>query len=138
MGEIVENVDLVNTRDQDNADNGLISSVAVRRARIQAVVDTGAVSMAIPEDVVSDLGLPIIEYASTQMADGSTVTLAIAGSLGLQIQGRAMDTDCLVVPPDAEALVGVVAMERMDLIPDPWTQTLSPRPESPNLPLLRA
>ena len=131
MSEIVVDIDLVNTTDRDQAEHRLIASDPVRRARIQVVADTGAVSMAIPEDVVSDLGLPIIDYAST-------VTLAIAGSLGLQIQGRAMDTDCLVVPPDAEALVGVVAMERMDLIPDPWTQTLSPRPESSNLPLLRA
>ena len=137
MGEIVVEIDLVNVRDRDNAEQGLISSDAVRRARIPAVVDTGAVSMAIPEDVVNDLGLPIIDHASTQMADGSSVTLPIAGSLGLRIQGRVMDTDCLVVPAGAEALIGVVAMERMDLIPDPKNQTLTGRPESPDMQLIR-
>ena len=137
MGEIVVEIDLVNISDRDQAEQGLIASDAVRRARIPAVVDTGAVSMAIPEDVVRDLGLPIIDHASTQMADGSSVTLPIAGSLGLRIQGRLMDTDCLVVPVGAEALIGVVAMERMDLIPDPKNQTLTGRPESPDMPLLR-
>ncbi len=137
MGEIIVEIDLVNTSDRDNAEHGMIAPSAVRSARIPAVVDTGAVSMALPADVVNDLGLPIIDRASTQMADGTTVTLPIAGSLGVRIQGRVMDTDCIVVPLGAEALIGVVAMERMDLIPDPKNQVLSARPESPDLPLLR-
>ncbi len=48
-----------------------------------------------------------------------------------------MSTDCIVVPEQAEALVGQVVMETLDLVADPLNQTLGPRPESPDRPLLR-
>ena len=48
-----------------------------------------------------------------------------------------MLTECIVAPEGAEALVGQVVMETLDLIPDPVNQTLAPMPESPDRPLLR-
>ena len=137
MGEIIVEIDLVNVSDRDIAERGLIERSEVRRARIPAVADTGAISMVLPQDVVDHLGLPTIDHMTMQMADGSSVTLAIAGSLGVVIQGRTMDTDCIVVPAGAEALIGVVNMERMDLIPSPGTQTLSPRRGTATMPVLR-
>ena len=48
-----------------------------------------------------------------------------------------MATDCVVVPVGADALIGQIVMERLDLIADCANQTLGPRPESPDRPLLR-
>ena len=138
MGEIVVEIELVNVGDREKASDGMIPASEVRRAIVPAVADTGAISMVIPEDVVQELGLPIIDHASTQMADGSVATLPIAGSLGVKIHERVMDTDCLVVPTGTEALIGVVVMERLDLILDPKNEIVTVRPESPHLPLLRA
>ena len=39
--------------------------------------------------------------------------------------------------PGAEALVGQIVLERLDLIADRANQTPEPRPESPDRPLLR-
>lgn len=48
-----------------------------------------------------------------------------------------MPANCVVVPTGADPLVGQVVMEQLDLVADCVTQTLGPRPESPDRPLLR-
>ena len=63
--------------------------------------------------------------------------MPVAGRLTIRIGDLEMSTDCIVVPEQAEAVVGQIVMERLDLIADPLNQTLGPRPESPDRPLLR-
>lgn len=137
MGEIVVDIELENVHDRGQALGGSRAESDVRRARIQAVADTGAVMLALPEDVVARLGLPTVREISTTFADGRRGRLPIAGPLSIQIGDRRMPTECIVVPEGAEALIGQVVMEVLDLIPDPVNQTLGPRPESPERPLLR-
>ena len=48
-----------------------------------------------------------------------------------------MLASCVVVPASTEPLVGQVVIEQLDLVADRVTQTLGPRPESPDHPLLR-
>ena len=55
----------------------------------------------------------------------------------IRIGDRATVTRCIVVPEDAEPLIGQLIMEELDLIADCLNQTLAPRPESPERPLLR-
>ena len=61
----------------------------------------------------------------------------MAGGLTVRIGDRAMTTDCIVGPPMSEPLVGQIVLEAFDLIADCATQTLHPRPESPDRPLLK-
>ena len=51
--------------------------------------------------------------------------------------GRSMVTDCVIGPPLCEPLIGQLVLEELDLIVDCARNTLGPRPESPNLPLLK-
>ena len=83
------------------------------------------------------LGLPTLRTLTSTFADGRRGQLAVAGPVSIQIGDRRMLTECIVVPEGAEALVGQVVMGMLDLIPDPVNQTLGPRPESPDRPLLR-
>ena len=48
-----------------------------------------------------------------------------------------MSIDCVVGPPLGEPLIGQVILESLDLIADCRNQTLAPRPESPDYPLLK-
>ena len=48
-----------------------------------------------------------------------------------------MSTDCVVGPPVSEPLVGQTVMEALDLVADCTKRTLTPRPESPDCPLLK-
>ena len=137
MGEIVVDIELENVHDRGQALGGSRAESDVRRASIQAVADTGAVMLALPEDVVGRLGLQTVSSIATVYADGRRGQLPVAGPLTIRIGDRWMPTNCLVVPEGAEALIGQVVMETLDLIPDPANQTLGPRPESPDRPFLR-
>lgn len=47
------------------------------------------------------------------------------------------DPDCVVGPPLCEPLIGQLVLGQLDLVVDGGRKTLTPRPESPNLPLLK-
>ena len=119
MGEIVVEIELENPLERQLAEAGSLADTAVRRETIEAVVDTGAVMLALPAGLVARLGIPTRNTISTTYADGRRGELPVAGPLTIRIGNREMSTDCIVVPEGAEALVGQVVMETLDLIPDP-------------------
>ncbi len=137
VGEIVVDIALENVHDRGQAEGGSRAESEVRRETIKAVADTGAVMLALPQDVVRRLGLSFVSTIATMYADGRRGNLPVAGPLTIEIGDRSMPTNCIVVPEGADALIGQVVMEVLDLIPDPMNQTLGPRPESPDRPLLR-
>ena len=137
MGEIVVNVELENLDDRGLARAGHLRDADIRRATIPAVADTGAIMLALPEDVVNRLGLELLNSISATYADGRRAELPVAGPLIVRIGDRWMSTECIVLPRGADALVGQLVMERLDLVADCVAQTLHPRPESPDRPLMR-
>ena len=137
MGEIVVDIGLENVHDRGQVEGGSRAESEVRRETIKAVADTGAVMLALPQEVVRRLGLPFVSTVATTYADGRRGDLPVAGPLTIEIGDRSMPTNCIVVPEGADALIGQVVMEVLDLISDPMNQTLGPRPESPDRPLLR-
>lgn len=137
MGEIVVEIDLENDRDRALFEDGHRQASEVRSARIQAVVDTGAVMLALPEDVVDRLGLQQVDAISATLADGSRCEMPVVERVSVRIGERRMLTDAVVIPTGADPLVGQLVMERLDLIADCNSQTLHARPESPDRPLLR-
>ena len=137
MGEIIVEIELENVVDRGLARVGHLREADVRRTAIRAVADTGAMMLALPADVVSRLGIEEVGSVNATYADGRRGDLPIAGPLTVRIGDRVMTTDCVVVPTGADALIGQIVMERLDLIADCTHQTLGPRPESPDRPLLR-
>jgi len=104
---------------------------------MQAIVDTGAVMLFIPPNVVEKLELEILRTVAVTYADERKEEKPIAAPVYLKTEDRFMITECIVVPPLSEALIGQVILEGLDLIPDCQHQTLSPRPESPIYPSLK-
>ena len=137
MGEIVVEIKLENIEDRSDARRGLIAEEAVRRETVQAVADTGAMMLALPEDLVARLGVSVVDSITTTYADGRRGELPVSDALSIRIGDRRMASECIVVPEGAEPLVGVLVMERLDLVADPVNLTLVPRSKSPDRPLLR-
>jgi predicted aspartyl protease len=136
MGAVRVTIDLENTVDADNAAEGLRLPATIRRHSAPALVDTGAVMLVLPEDVVDHLGLKRRGRRVVSFADDRKVEWDTAGPVTLRVGNRYGIFDCLVGPPTSEPLFGQIQLESLDLIVDATHQTLTVRPESPLLPLL--
>ena len=137
MGEIKVNVELENFVDRYQFLNKELSEDKIRRFRIDAIVDTGAVMLVLPQDVVERLGLKFLRTVVVTYADERKEDRPVAGVVTIKIGDRFMNADCVVGPPTSEALIGQIVLESLDLIPDCQEQTLRPRPESPIYPSLK-
>jgi predicted aspartyl protease len=135
MGEVRTSVVLQNGVDAGLVDRGMLDRSAVRRVETDMLVDTGAVNVLLPQDMVEALGLDLL---GKTLANDQNVEMSFAGPLLFTTVGRTMFTDCLVGPPRCEPLLGQIVLERLDLIVDPNKRRLTVRPESPFLPTLKA
>ncbi len=136
MGEVKQKIELENYVDRFLADEGKIENGKVRKVTIDALVDTGATMLVLPQEVVERLGLKVSRKVIVTYADARKDERDVAGVVIIKIGERHTNVDCIVGPPNSEALIGQVILEEMDLIVDPKDQKLTPRPESPFLPLL--
>jgi len=137
MGEITAKLDLENYDDRVLARTGHISNAAIRGRTVNAVVDTGAVMLMLPQDVVDVLGLLTDRTVIVAYADERKEERPVAGPVRITVAGRSMTTECVVGPPLSEPLIGQIILEELDLLADCQRKTLTPRPESPNFPLLK-
>ena len=136
MGEIRSNVMLENTGDRVVFDRGQGQEVDIRRTTVDGLVDTGAVSLMLPQDIVERLGLDQQGTAVVTYADERQDERPLAGPVTVRIGNRAMVTNCIIGPPQSEALIGQVVLEMLDLIADCANHTLEPR--HPDYPVLKA
>lgn len=137
MGEIVTAVQLENAIDRALQRRGALPESQVRQLTVQAVVDTGAVMLVLPQDVVHKLGLTEQRTVLVRYADERTEERPVAEIVTLTIGDRTMTTECIVGPPLSEPLIGQIVLERLDLLADCQNQQLIHRPESPYYPLLK-
>ena len=137
MGEVVADVALENASDRSLFEEGYRDEAEIRHLTIKAVVDTGAAMLVLPQDLVTDLGIRTRGTVTVSYADDRREDRPVAGGLNVRIGNRGMTTDCIVGPPQTEALVGQIVLEALDLVVDCGTRTVCPRPESPDRPLLR-
>ena len=137
MGEIVTSIGLENTVDRDNASEGLRDESTVRRTTVEGVVDTGAVMLMLPEDVVGRLGLKTRHQVAVTYANEYREIRQVAGPVTVHIGDRFMIAECVIGPPSSEPLIGQIVLEALDLVADCANRTVGPRPESPDRPLLK-
>jgi clan AA aspartic protease len=136
MGKTVNRIRVTNNTDLANARSGLIAADAVRTVELDALVDTGATELAIPLEAVRSLGLQFEGHREARLADGRTVMLPRVTGVRLEILGRDMTCDALVLPEAATPLLGQIALEGLDLIVDPKRRQVRVNPRSPDVPMV--
>ena len=135
MGEIRASVTLENLGDREIVDRGLGVEADIRRTTVEGIVDTGAVSLVIPEEIASELGLRnrgmrTVVYADERREERPVTILTI------EIGNLTTSTEAIVGAAGSEVLIGQIVLEALDLIADCRNQTLTPRhPEGPVLAL---
>ena len=137
MGEIVVDAELENPIDRGVFERGYGKESDIRRTSVRAVVDTGAVMLMLPQNVVERLGAAVSGTVIVTYADERREKRSTAGPFTLRLCNRSMPVDCVVGPPLSEPLIGQIILERLDLLADCTNRVLVPRPESPDYPLLK-
>lgn len=127
MGAIVASMELENAVDRGMSDQGLRDEAAVRRTRVDGIVDTGAVTLVLPQNVVERLGLAAQRTVIVTYTDERKEERPVAGPVTVRIGDRFMSTDAIVGPPLSEPLIGQVILAVLDLIADCAKQALHPR-----------
>jgi len=132
MGLVMAKITLINFQDILAAEAGSIAKEAVRMTEVEALADTGAIELALPEEVVDALGLPIIRRDRWKVADGRSVELPVAGTVAVEMFGRRVTVETIVLPRGSRALLGAVPLELMDLVVVPRTGEVITNPEHPD------
>jgi clan AA aspartic protease len=126
MGETKVKLTLVNTIDQGMAKRGLLKESQIRKVEVEAVVDTGAAPLVIPENLRLRLGLDIEKTSAVTLAGGKHETCAVADPVEIVWNDRDTISRPIVLPGETdEVLLGVYPLEEMDLIVDVVNQRLT-------------
>jgi clan AA aspartic protease len=99
---------------------------------VEALVDTGAVHLCIPETVSIQLGLEELEKRQVTLADGRHLLVPYVGPIRTQFGNRSCYTGAMVMGD--QVLLGAIPMEDMDLIVRPMSDDIAVNPKSPNIP----
>ena len=124
MGNVSAEITLKNSREFFMAQNGLISNTAVRTLTLSAIVDTGASTLVINEDICRQLGLSIIETRIASLAGGVRKECKITEPVQIHWKDRQASCNALVLP-EGNTLLGVIPLEFMDLMVDPVRHELT-------------
>lgn len=100
----------------------------VRTAEAEdALVDTGATLLSLPQRVIRELGLEPIRTKSVRTTNG-IVTRTIYGGVRLTIEGRDFLCEAAELPDNCPALIGQIPLEGLDLVVDPGGRRLIGNP----------
>ena len=97
---------------------------------VNALVDSGAVFLVIPEHVRIQLDLEVHDKVEVTLADGNRNLVPQCGPIRIDFENRHCHTDALVMGD--EVLLGAIPMEAMDLVVMPRERRLAVNPNSPN------
>ena len=99
---------------------------------VEALVDTGAITLCIPQHVRIQLDLTELERREVTVANGTKEVVPYVGPVKVTCLGRSCYTGALVLGD--RTLLGAVPMEDMDLVISPSKRQVTVNPESPNIP----
>lgn len=131
MGLVYANIELINSGDVEVARRGFIKKNEIRKARVKALVDSGAYMLCINQSLKEQLGLPLIDTQVAELANGMKERYEIVGPVEVIFENRSTSCRALVLPGDAEVLLGAIPIEDMDVIIDPKNQKLKVHPLRP-------
>ena len=129
MGRVVTAAKIENIQDLWAAERGLLNGVDARVVEVtNALVDTGAMSLALPTSVIDRLGLQQRGTRPSMTASGPRLAKKY-DAVRLTIMGRDCTVDVVEVPDPVPVLIGQVPLELLDFVVDPKNQCLIGNPE---------
>ena len=133
MGAIRVPVKLTNAIDEALVSRGTLAARHLRTIEAIALVDTGALTLVMPQTLVDQLGLRIRGQQMAQYANGYEEAIGVTEPVIIEVQGRKVTLEALVVGD--EILLGQVVLELLDFLADFKNQRLIPNPANPDYPV---
>lgn len=131
MGLVHATIELINTEDFTLVEYAIKKEKDIRRCKVKALVDSGAFMLCVNEEIKNQLGLRNIGFESATLANGTIEKYEIVGPVTILFENRNTICRALVLPGNAEVLLGAIPMEDMDVIINPKKQKLIINPEHP-------
>ncbi len=131
MGLVYAELDLSNGGDVYLNRQGLLDEDEIKKLTVTALVDSGAYMLSINDNIKTQLDLPFIEKQLVTLADESFIEVEIVGPVEVRFENRRTSVDAVVLPGDAEVLLGAIPMEDMDVLVDPRQGKLVVNPKHP-------
>jgi clan AA aspartic protease len=119
MGIVHTEITLENAGDVLNAERGIIQEQQVHRMTVNAMVDTGAWTLAINEKTRKKLGLRIRRSQTSTLADGSAASYQLTEPVLVHWKNREAVCSAILLPDANDILLGAIPLEAMDLIIHP-------------------
>ncbi len=120
MGLVISKITLRNPADP-----------SVAPITVDALADSGAVHLCIPEHVRLQLKLKETDQKEVTLADGTRRLAPYVGPVEVRFRTRVGYSGALVLGD--QVLLGVIQMEDMDLVVLPRRRQLDVNPDSPNI-----
>lgn len=118
MGRVLTEATIYNAHDFADAKLGKLTDEQVRKVVVSdALVDTGATTLAMPKSLIDQIGLTK-QYEKRAMTAAGLSTIGVYGTARLVIMGREIPTDVLEVPEGNPVLIGQIPLEMMDWVID--------------------
>jgi clan AA aspartic protease len=118
LGRVLTEAMVENLKDLWDAERGLRPADQVRRVSVKdALVDTGATTLALPTRLIRQLGLNK-SYEKRATASTGPSQVVVYDAVRVTIQGRYCTVDTMEVPDDVPVLIGQIPLEMLDLVVD--------------------
>ena len=124
MGKILTSLTIINRADQWAVSRGFITQEQVRSVNLENVlVDTGATTLCLPSQIISQLGLELLKEVEVSTASGVSKARVFQDAKIL-LCGREGTFECLELPGGRDPLIGAIPLEALGLELDLQRQTL--------------
>ena len=123
MGNVFADITVKNAADIALVNAGHINENNVRSVTLTAIVDTGATTLVINEEIFKQLGLETVETRNINLAGGAKMECKVTSPVNIHWKNRFAAVSAVVLP-EGKPLLGVIPLEFMDLIVDPVRREL--------------
>ncbi|MEL6384820.1 MAG: aspartyl protease family protein, partial [Cyanobacteria bacterium J06626_18] len=110
MGKILTTLTVTNRIDAGAAERDLLPDDQIRSVKLDnVVVDTGATTLCLPPEVISQLGLKLLKEVNVATANGFSKA-RIFRDAEISLLGREGTFECLELPGERDPLLGVIPL----------------------------
>jgi len=123
MGNVYAEITVKNAADIARCNAGDIAEKDIRSVTLTVIVDTGATTLVINEEIFKQLGLSVMDTRNVNVAGGGRVLCKVTDTVHILWKDRVAAVSAVVMP-EGKPLLGVIPLEFMDLMVDPVNREL--------------